>query len=154
MNTHNGKSHDVASQIEDTGSTIESHPESVPMSNPEVLERPTRRHFTAAFKRKILAQTDDLAQGEVAAFLRREGLYWSQLAEWRKLREKGALAGPQSRAKEPEPTRVSRRESQLEKKNAELEEELRIARIVMDVQKKVLSLCERTGSDDGTSSRS
>ncbi len=53
--------------------------------NPEVLERPVRRRFTAAYKADILRQVDACAEpGAVGALLRREGLYSSHLANWRK----------------------------------------------------------------------
>jgi hypothetical protein len=55
-------------------------------TNPEVSAKPTRRTFSAAEKRRILAAADALkAAGEnLGPMLRREGLYRSQLSDWRK----------------------------------------------------------------------
>src|SRR5687767_13971970 len=65
--------------------------------------RPRRRSFTAAYKEQILAEYDALAAGstERGALLRREGLYTSHIAEWRKARDAGARDGlaPKHKAK-------------------------------------------------------
>jgi transposase len=132
--------------------------ESQSAPGPEVLEKATRRQFTAKYKRRILDQIDGMASGDVAAFLRREGLYWSNVCTWRKQREKGALAGLEPRQKGPgakpasEP--LTRRVAQLERENTRLAKQLREARLILDVQKKVLSLCEQIGDGDEPSSRS
>jgi hypothetical protein len=54
--------------------------------------RPRRRSFTAEYKVEILDEYDALPVGssERGALLRREGLYSSHLAEWRKARDAGA----------------------------------------------------------------
>src|SRR5258706_8420390 len=57
----------------------------------EVVARPTRRHFSAQFKLRILHEAEHCAPGELGALLRREGLYASHLTSWRKQRETGAL---------------------------------------------------------------
>ncbi len=46
-------------------------------SDPEVLERPQRRRFTAKYKLQVLQQADACtAQGEIGALLRREGYFF------------------------------------------------------------------------------
>jgi len=52
----------------------------------------TRRHFTADYKRKLLAAVDACAErGDRTALLEREGLLWSHVAKWRRQRETGQL---------------------------------------------------------------
>ncbi len=51
----------------------------------EVLENPKRRKFTAAFKARILNETDSAEEGQISAILRREGLYHSHLSKWRQV---------------------------------------------------------------------
>ncbi len=52
--------------------------------DPEVMERPQRRRFTAEYKMSIVRHADACTRkGEVGALLRREGLYASALTEWR-----------------------------------------------------------------------
>lgn len=53
-----------------------------------------RRPFTPAQKLEFLALYETaLASQEAGAFLRREGLYSSQMTEWRRQRDAGVLAG-------------------------------------------------------------
>jgi transposase len=60
----------------------------------EVVAKAVRRRFTAEYKLKVLRQADQCKRpGEIGGLLRREGLYWSNLAKWRKQRESGELAG-------------------------------------------------------------
>jgi transposase len=62
------------------------------VSDPELVEGPMRRRFSAEYKLAILREADGCSQpGGVAALLRREGLYSSHLAQWRKQRDAGAL---------------------------------------------------------------
>ena len=49
----------------------------------EVPAKPTRRQFSVEFKARIVEEADACTQaGEIAALLRREGLYSSQLNNW------------------------------------------------------------------------
>src|ERR687892_520543 len=60
--------------------------------DPELVERPKRRRFTAQYKLRILREADACTRpGEVGELLRREGLYTSHLTYWRKQRKDGAL---------------------------------------------------------------
>lgn len=53
-----------------------------------------RRSFSPAQKLEFLAQYEDACtRQEGSAFLRGEGLYSSQVTEWRKLRDAGVLQG-------------------------------------------------------------
>ncbi len=62
--------------------------------DPEVLEKPKRRRFTATEKLRILERADACTkEGEIGALLRSEGLYSSNLSNWRRQRDSGALAG-------------------------------------------------------------
>jgi len=55
--------------------------------DPELVERPRRRTFTAAYKLKVLREVDACTKpGQIGALLRREGLYTSHLSAWRKQR--------------------------------------------------------------------
>ena len=48
--------------------------------DPEVVAKPTRRQFTAAYRLRILEEAERCTQpGEVGRLLRREGLYSSHL---------------------------------------------------------------------------
>ena len=65
---------------------------SVRVPDPELVERPARRRFSAEYKLRVLREAEACTRpGEVGALLRREGLYTSHLTYWRKRRDAGAL---------------------------------------------------------------
>jgi len=60
--------------------------------DPQVIQKATRRRFTTADKLRILKEADFCHKpGELGALLRREGLYSSSLANFRKQRAQGKL---------------------------------------------------------------
>lgn len=109
--------------------------------DPEVCEKPVRRRFSADYKARILALADTaVAPGSVGALLRREGLYSSHLATWRRQRLQGVLAalkpktrGPKSLVQNPLNAEVNR----LQKENERLGKRLKQAELIIDIQKKV-----------------
>jgi len=107
----------------------------------EVLEKPVRRRFTVQYKAKILAEADACTEaGQLGELLRREGLYSSHLTTWRRQRDKGALAGltPKQRGRKARPKNPLADEvAQLQRENKRLQEQLRQAELIIDVQKKV-----------------
>ena len=63
--------------------------------DPELVQRPLRRRFTANYKQQILTEVDAaLDTGTVGRILRREGLYSSHLTTWRKTRVVGNAIFP------------------------------------------------------------
>lgn len=112
--------------------------------DPEVREKAARRKFSPEYKRRILNEADQGAtKGAIGALLRREGLYSSQLAIWRKQRERHELEAlsPKKRGRKPKPVNpLSQRMHDLEKKNRHLEKKLKQAELVIDLQKKVSDL--------------
>ena len=58
--------------------------------SPDVTEKAVRRRFTAEYKERILDEADRCTEpGQVGQLLRREGLYSSHLANWRRQRKAG-----------------------------------------------------------------
>ncbi|HEY8743751.1 MAG TPA: hypothetical protein VIU62_11665 [Chloroflexota bacterium] len=78
-----------------TTSALASRNGSYAAPNPEAPAQARRRKLSASYKLRILCErpegTRGCKQGEVGALLRREGLYSSQLAMWRKQRQDGTL---------------------------------------------------------------
>ena len=71
--------------------------------DPEVPERPTRRRFSGPYKAAILRELDQATEpGAKGAIMRREGLYSSSIAEWRKQRAAGG-SGALTRPRGPQP---------------------------------------------------
>lgn len=113
--------------------------------NPEVTPKAKRRSFSAPYKKKILAEVEAAAgSGGIGEILRREGIYSSTLTSWRKERD-AAVDGAFSRKRGPEPNRnpLTAENEKLRRQNQRLQEELRKAEIIIDVQKKVGMLLGR-----------
>jgi len=114
--------------------------------DPEVPEKRRRRKYTAAYKKQILEEADRCVDSrQIGAILRREGLYSSNLTTWRRQREAGALAGlkPRKRGRKAQPEDPMKKQVEaLQRENKRLNENLRKAEIIIDVQKKVSELLE------------
>jgi transposase len=98
-----------------------------------------RRRFTADYKQRVLAEADHAkASGGVGLLLRREGLYSSLLATWRREREAGVLLvlAPQKRGPKTHRDSVAEENHRLRRDVERLTEDLRKADIVTDIQKK------------------
>jgi len=111
------------------------------LANPEVVERPRRRRFTAAYKLRVVQEADAAVEfRQVGALLRREGLYSSQLAAWRRSRDAGALGAlGQRRGRKPaDPAATDL--ARLQRDNARLARRLAVAEEIIAVQKKVSAL--------------
>ena len=99
-----------------------------------------RRSFSAAEKLRILREADGCTErGDVAALLRREGIYSSHLHGWR---AEVALHGTESlgtkkRGRPPKYDAKDRRIAELEKVAARLQAKLSLAEKLLDLQKKV-----------------
>ena len=110
--------------------------------DPEVSERPRRRSLTAKYKAVILAEVDKGAT-PVGQILRREGLYYSQLATWRKANSKLTLAALAPKARGPKPKTVnplSTENTELRRETVKLKKKLRKAELIIEFQKKVSQL--------------
>jgi transposase len=112
--------------------------------DPEVLEKPARRRFTASYKLAILKEAEACSErGEIGALLRREGLYSSHLTTWRGQRDQGSLSalapakrGRKAKARNPLADEVAR----LERENRKLQKRLEQAEMIVEFQKKVADL--------------
>ena len=102
----------------------------------EVVPRARRRRFSAAYKLRILQEADACKESkDIGSLLRREGLYASQLSQWRKQRSEGVLVGGQQAA-----TEIATLAAQLEaaeKENQHLKKRLSQAETIIEVQKKI-----------------
>src|SRR3954454_19582739 len=103
--------------------------------DPELVERPKRRRFTAKYKLEILEKADACTRpGEVGELLRREGLYTSHLTYWRKQRKTGALKElGKPRGRKPADRR-ERELTELRRRAERAEVELAKAKKVIEIQ--------------------
>lgn len=111
--------------------------------DPELVERPRRRQFSAQYKLRVVREADACSKpGDVGALLRREGLYSSHLSTWRAQRDNGALKAlsqPRGRrAADSRDVQIVKLRQRAERAEAELS----TARKVIEVQGNVSALLE------------
>jgi transposase-like protein len=134
--------------------------------DPEVVEKPKRRKFSAEYKRRIVEEVEACTKpGEIGALLRREGLYSSVVSSWRRQAKAGAAdslapkkRGRKPKHKTPEQKRVAELEKEtarLKREKAKLEAKLKRADMIIAFQKKVAALLDiplnQPESDEGDS---
>ena len=105
--------------------------------------RARRRSFTAEYKTRILAEYDASPMGspERGALLRREGLYSSHIAEWRKARDTAARQGLAPRVRTGRSAETVELE-RLRRRNERLETELARTRLALEITGKAHALLE------------
>ena len=116
---------------------------SAPPADPEVVAIARRRQFSPGEKRRIVAAADRCSEpGDIGALLRREGIYSSHLATWRK--QRASLDGVglnRKRGRKADPALAeAHRTAKLTGENEKLRRQLTQARLIIDVQKKVSTL--------------
>jgi len=131
-----------------------AHDEDVADDDPAA--RPRRRTFTAEYKARMLAEYDSLPVGspDRGALLRREGLYSSHIAEWRKARDAAGLEAlsPKARPAKRSPEKVEL--AKLRAKNARLEAELARTRLALEITGKAHALLELLSESADTEAKS
>jgi len=109
--------------------------------DPQVIQKPTRRRFSTAEKVRILKLADACQKpGELGALLRREGIYSSNIASFRKQQAEGKFhqksteqVVAQRKHKEADRQREARKLQQMQK-------EIQQLRGLLDLQKKLSDL--------------
>src|SRR5262245_44383244 len=114
--------------------------------DPQVPERPRPpRQYPAAYKLRILEEYERLGKAGKGALLRREGLYTSLISEWRKQRDKGALAalGQAKRRGRPPTDPLARELARVQAENVRLRGQLARQARVLEVQGELSALLSR-----------
>jgi transposase len=123
--------------------------------DPELVERPRRRRFSAEYKLAILREADGCTRpGEIGALLRREGLYSSLLTEWRRAREAGALQAlerPRGRRRaDPRDAEMAALRRRAERAEAELVKARKVIEVQGNVSALLGELLEPRGATEST----
>ena len=112
-----------------------------PTPDPEVPAKVQRRRFTAEYRLRLLREADACKKpGALGALLRREGLYSSHLANWRRQREQGELVAGRARKRGPTARPIDPRVKHLEVENRRLQRKLARAETIITLQKKVAEI--------------
>jgi hypothetical protein len=106
------------------------------------LEKRSKRRFSAAEKLRFLNELDHLPHGEKGAWLRRNGMYATQVGLWRKQSESDASSlEPKTVGRKPIDAK-DRQIAELLAIQAKLEKRVRIAEGLVELQKKAMALIE------------
>ena len=123
-------------------------------ADPEVPERARgARRYSAKYKAQILDEYERLDKAAKGALLRREGLYTSLISEWRKQRDRGALAALAKPAGRQPADPRDREVARLRRENQRLAGELDKARKIIEVQGKLSALLEDLATDSAPHDR-
>ncbi len=118
------------------------------LAETEVMARPKRRRFSAAYKRSILEEADRCTEaGDIGALLRREGLYSSNLTTWRRQHQHGELEGAKPGRKPV--SEQAKQVKKLQRENPRLKRKLEQAERIIEVQKKLSQLRGLTDTKPG-----
>ena len=110
--------------------------------NPEVQPKTERRRFSAEYKQQMVIAAAECEHGELGSLLRREGLTYTQISNWRKAYAQGTL--DKKRGPVANPNRAEMR--RLEAENARLKRQLERAEAIIEAQKKLARLLEEDQS--------
>ena len=112
------------------------------------LEKRTRRVFKPEYKLRIVQEANACKHGELGALLRREKLYSNQLSDWRREYAENGLEGLSKSSPGPAPSKTAeqREIEKLKNQVQKLQNELGIANDCLGIQKKVLSILDRSNS--------
>lgn len=107
-------------------------------------EKRTYRYFSAADKKRILAEADACPHGELGALLRREKIYSTQLQAWRKQLVIVGESGLENASAARKPAKDSKDKAidALQRENAKLEKRLQVAEGLLELQKKAFTLLD------------
>ena len=111
-------------------------------------EKPKRRRFPAEYKLRILEEADRCTKpGELGLLLRREGLYSSHLAAWRRWRRHAHPEHPESKKPATE-SQLKHDVARLQRENARLQLKLEHAEKLAALQKKFTEMLEAQENDE------
>ncbi len=114
--------------------------------------KPIRRSFAAEYRSRVVAEYEAAPHGEKAGVLRREGLYQSQVREWRAARE-AVAAGLIPRRNSHRGSAKSAGSSEAERlrvENARLARELAKSKAVVEIMGKLQGLLEAISESTDT----
>jgi len=114
------------------------------VDEPDPAARARRRTFTAEYKARVLAEYEALPEhsGERGALVRREGLYSSHIAEWRKARDTAARGALEPKVRSAKRTAEQIELEKLRRKTERLEAELVRTKLALEITGKAHALLE------------
>ena len=111
----------------------------------EVVPLATRRYLTVAYKLKVLeivAALREQGQGAVGAYLRKEGLYYSSIRSWERLRDQGLLTSSKKGPREKNRDALLAENKQLRRKLEQSQKRLAKTELIVELQKKLSAILD------------
>jgi len=131
-----------------TGTEGGRRPTGVPVEgseipSPEVERRRIRRRHTISYKIRVLETVSELRSeggGSIGAYLRKEGLYYSNVRRWEQLQKEGRLTSEQSGPRGKSRKELQSEIQQLRRKLERTEKKLKKTEMIVELQKKLSSI--------------
>jgi transposase len=118
----------------------------------EVRPRNRQKRYTTAYKLRIIEEADRCsAPGELASLIRREGIYSSTIADFRRQKARGELDGAargSGKTVSPQQAELEKRLAAVERENRKLKRDLEQSRALIELQKKVAEILGATIQGD------
>ena len=129
-----------------TSASLTARAQNGGVDEPDPAARARRRTFTAEYKARVLAEYEALPEhsGERGALVRREGLYSSHIAEWRKARDAAALDALEPKVRPAKRTAEQVELEKLRRKTERLEAELARTKLALEITGKAVMGGART----------
>ncbi len=124
------------------------------VSEEDPAARPQRRRFSAEYKLAILAEYEAAPEGEKGSVLRREGLFSSQITEWRHAREAGALGALEARVRQSKRHPAEVELDKLRRRHQRTEAELKRTKTALEIMGKASALLEMLAESADTDKKS
>ena len=105
--------------------------------------KPKKRTFSAEYKLAVLAEYEAAPEGLKGSVLRREGLYSSQITEWRQARDAGQAGALGAHTRQPKRHPAEAELEKLRRKHERTEAELARARLALEIMGKANALLEQ-----------
>jgi len=113
--------------------------------------KPVRRSFTTEYRHRVVAEYEAAPHGEKSGVLRREGLYQSQVREWRAERDaRAAGLVPPRNSHRASPRSAVSETDRLRAENARLTKELANSQAVVEIMGKLQGLLETISESTDT----
>jgi transposase len=113
------------------------------MAGKDPAAKPRKRTFSAEYKLAVLAEYEAAPEGLKGSVLRREGLYSSQITEWRQARDSGLKGALGTHVRQPKRTPAEVELERLRRKHERTEAELARTRLALEIVGKAHALLEQ-----------
>ena len=89
-----------------------------------------------------MAALREEGQGKIGAYLRKEGLYYSSIRYWERLRDQGRLTGARAGQREKNHDALLAENNQLRRKLEQTEKRLAKTEMIVELQKKLSAILD------------